>query len=76
MVRRHAGAFIPPATAARVGAAVAACVALGTVMPRFGRIATPAVATIVGLAYVTLLVLTGEVGRADLSMVRALRAKR
>src|ERR1019366_1042541 len=37
LVRSHAGAFVPAATAARVAVAVVACTALGFVMPCFGR---------------------------------------
>ncbi len=74
MVRAHAGAFVPLATAARVAAALVAFVALGFVMPRIGRLATPAVALIVGAAYSGLLVVLREVGPSDLTMLRALRS--
>jgi hypothetical protein len=37
---------------------------------------TPLVALLVGAAYVAFLIATGEIGRADLSTVRALVAKR
>ncbi len=76
LVRGHAGAFVPVATAARVAAALAAFVALGFVMPRVGRLATPAVALLLGAAYGGLLVLMREVGRGDLAMLRALRSSK
>jgi stage V sporulation protein B len=75
-VRAQAGAFVPAATAVRVGGAIAAFTALGFVMPRFGRIVTPGVAMVIALAYGIVLVVTGEVGRSDLAMVRALRRAR
>jgi stage V sporulation protein B len=74
-VRSHTGAFVPAATAVRVGLALAACTALGFVMPCFGRLATPAVALVIAVMYFALLAVTGEVGRSDLAMVRALRSK-
>jgi stage V sporulation protein B len=74
-VRSLTGAFVPVATAVRVGVALVAFTAIGFAMPCFGRIATPAVALVVAIAYFALLVVTGEVGRSDLAMVRALRSK-
>jgi stage V sporulation protein B len=75
LVRGHAGAFVPPATAVRVLVAVAACTALGFVMPCFGRLVTPVVALLIAGVYVALLVATREVGRADLAMLKSLRKK-
>jgi stage V sporulation protein B len=75
LVKSLAGAFVPVATAARVAGAVAACTALGFVMPCFGRLVTPVVALVVAGLYAALLVVTGEVGRADLAMVRSIRSK-
>ncbi len=75
IVRAHAGAFVPLGTAIRVGLALVACTAMGFVMPRFGRITTPAVALVVAAAYAAMLVITGEIGRADLALVRAVRSK-
>ena len=69
LVRSHAGAFVPATTAARVS------VALGFVMPCFGRLVTPAVALLVAGLYVGLLIATGEVGRADVAMLRSIRSK-
>ncbi len=71
LVRRRTGAFVPAATALRAGIGLAACVALGFVMPRFGVLVTPLVAAGVGLAYLGLLVVTGEIGKADLALVRS-----
>jgi stage V sporulation protein B len=76
IVRARSGAFVPAATIARVTFALGACVAVGLVMPRVGRLVTPLVAMVVGAGYLALLVVTGEVGRADVAMVRALAGKK
>jgi stage V sporulation protein B len=76
IVRARTGAFVPFATGVRVGIALAACTAAGFAMPCFGRLVTPVVALVVAGAYALLLVVTGEIGPADLAMVRAIRAKR
>jgi stage V sporulation protein B len=75
LVRARAGAFVPVATAVRVGLALAACTAIGFVMPCFGRLVTPVLALVIAAVYGLLLVVTGEIGRADLRMIRALRSK-
>jgi len=76
VVRRRAGAFVPPATVARVALALGACVGVGFVLPRVGRLVTPAVALVVAAGYVAVLLLTGEIGRDDLAMVKALGKKK
>ncbi|HEY8041574.1 MAG TPA: lipopolysaccharide biosynthesis protein [Polyangiaceae bacterium] len=76
IVRRTTGAFVPAATVVRVGLALAACVAVGFVTPRVGRLVTPLLAAGVGLAFLALLVVMREIGRADIAMVRSLRAKK
>jgi stage V sporulation protein B len=75
LVRRHAGAFVPPVTAIRVSLALAACYGLGFVVPRVPRVVVPGLALAVACVYVGVLVLTRELGRADLAMLRALRPK-
>jgi stage V sporulation protein B len=75
LVRRQAGAFVPPVTAVRVSVALAACYGLGFVVPHVPRIVVPGLALAVACAYVGALVLTGELGQADLAMLRALRPK-
>jgi stage V sporulation protein B len=70
LVRARTGSFVPLATAVRTGIALAACVALGFVTPRFGALLTPLVALAVAATYLGLLVVTGEIGKADLALVR------
>ena len=76
LVRARTGAFVPGATALRVAGALAACVALGFVTPRFGRFVTPLVAAVVAVAYLGLLVVTGEIGKADLATARGVLRRR
>jgi stage V sporulation protein B len=75
-VRAEAGAFIPIATVARVGVALAMGVAAGAYLPRFGRIATPLVGGAVALAYVGFLVATRELGASDARNIRAMLGRR
>jgi stage V sporulation protein B len=70
LVRARTGAFVPVATGVRVGIALAGCVALGLVMPRLGRLLTPVAAAAVGAAYVAVLVVLREIGRADVALVK------
>lgn len=75
--RRTAKAFVPPLTAIRVGACIAAATALGLYLPRFGKLATLVVAPLIAGAYVVTLVVTGEIGKSDLAMVMSIvRPKR
>jgi hypothetical protein len=76
LVRARTGAFVPAATAVRTGLALAACLGLGLVMPHVGRLVAPLLAFAVGAAYVAFLVVTREIGAADLAIVRALASKR
>jgi stage V sporulation protein B len=67
--RQVAGAFIPFKTALRVGACVAGASALGLYLPVFGKIMTLLVASMIALTYVVALVVMGELGKSDLSLV-------
>jgi stage V sporulation protein B len=70
LVRARTGAFVPALTALRVGAALCACLALGIVTPRVGRLVTPVVAAVVAAGVVAALVLLREIGKSDLAMLR------
>jgi stage V sporulation protein B len=76
LVRTRTGAFVPAATALRVGIGLFACLCAGLVLHRTSRLLTPVVALLVGAAYVALLVLTREIGAADLAMIRTLIGRR
>ncbi len=75
-VEKIAGAFVPWRTALRVGLCIAAAYALGGVMPMFSKLLTPVVAAGVGLLYIAVLVLTGELGKDDLALVVSIAARR
>jgi hypothetical protein len=70
VVKRAAGAVVSPVTLVRVLAALAAAVAVGRLLPAPGKIMTLAYAAIVVFTYLAILIATGEIGRADLAMVR------
>jgi stage V sporulation protein B len=76
LVQVRTGTFVPAVTVLRVGIAVLACFGAGFVMPRVGRLETPAVALLAGAGYIALLVLTREIGGQDLAMVRTLVGRR
>jgi stage V sporulation protein B len=76
VLRREAGGFVNPWTLARVLAAAALAIALGTRLPWLGRPVAIAEAALVALVYLALLALTGEVGKADLAVVKAVARRR
>lgn len=76
IVRRHARAFVPWQTALRVGGCVVGAFALGAVMPTFSKLLTPIVAAGIVVAYFAALVVTRELGKADLSLVLSIAARR
>jgi stage V sporulation protein B len=76
LVRAVVGAFVPGKTALRVGLALAVCVAIGLLSPRFGRLVTPIVAAVIAGLYLAVLVVLRELGKSDLSMIKALRGGR
>ena len=71
LVRRLTGAFGPAATFLRVGGVLALGTFVGTRLPVFGKLLTPVMAALVVVAYLVLLVVTGELGKDDLALVRA-----
>jgi stage V sporulation protein B len=76
IVQRRTGAFVPAGTAARVVGALAACVVVGLAMPRLPRLAAPVVALVAAAGYLAILVVTRELGPADLATLRALGSRR
>jgi hypothetical protein len=56
--------------------AIGVCLGLGLAIPRVGRLATPLLASAIGALYVGILVATRELRAVDLSMLRAIGAKR
>jgi stage V sporulation protein B len=82
-LRAVAGGFVSPLTLARVLAALAACVLVGSRMPALGGVSKPVEAILValeGLAVIgvglLVLIVLGEVGREDWGRVRVVVGKR
>jgi hypothetical protein len=69
MLVRHLGAFVPMLTVVRVVAAAAAAIAVGRFLPMDAPLMALAETGVVGVVFLTVLVATGELGRADLGMV-------
>ena len=76
LVQSLTKAFVPWKTVVRVGLTVVGCVALGFVMPHVGRLLVPVAAAVVGGGYVVVLLLTRELGRSDLAMLRGLGGRK
>jgi stage V sporulation protein B len=76
LVRRAAGAFVAPLVLARVGVALGLATLVGTRLPWLGRVPFLAEAALVALVYLGSLVVTGELGRADLAVVQRTLARR
>ncbi len=69
VVRSVAGAFVPLATAVRVGLAVAGAWAFGWLVPiRLGKLVTPLAAMVFAFAYLVALVVMRELKREDLAL--------
>lgn len=76
VLRRTAGAFAPLSTLLRVVIGVGACVALGTQLPKFGRVLAPIAAGIVFALYLVVLIATRELRKADFDSIREMFQRR
>ena len=76
LLRRTANALVRPLSALRVGAAMAVAINVGRFLPPGSKLMTLIHAALVALIYVVLLLVTRELGRADLEMVKAVVARR
>jgi len=76
VARRSAGAFVPWKTALRVVFAIGVAAGVGLFMPALGRLVTLVVAPLLGAVYLMLLVVTGELGRADLQLALSIVRRR
>jgi stage V sporulation protein B len=75
LVYRAAGAIVAPLSAVRVIAAIAIAVTIGRFLPEGSKVFTVACMLIVGLCYLVLLVLSRELGRADLALFQRVLAR-
>lgn len=76
LLYRVANGFVRPLTVLRVAAAMAAVGFLGRFVPYLGKLMVPVFAAGVAAAYVVVLVLTGELGRADVGVLKAAFGRR
>jgi len=75
-LHRRLGAFLPVASVVRVVIAIAVAMGVGRIIPFRTPLMTLVEAAIVGLAFLATLVLTRELGKADLRAIVQVRAKR
>jgi len=75
-LRRAIGAFVPAASAVRVAIAAGVAIAVGRVLPLHGKLLALVAAAAIGVVFVAVLVATRELGRRDLEVIKAVRAKR
>ncbi len=75
-VYRRLGAFLPIASLVRIGAATAAALVVGRVLPLHGKLMTLVEAAAIGLTFLGVLVVTRELGKRDLESIKAVRRKR
>jgi len=75
-VYRAAGAVAPPLALVRVAIAVAVAASVGRTLPHAGKMMTPLYAALVGVIYISILLVTRELGGEDLATVRAVVSKR
>jgi hypothetical protein len=72
---RRFGTFIPALTLVRVAVAVAASFGVARLLPRSGPALTAGEAVVAGVVFLVVLIVTGELGRADLRAVLAVARK-
>jgi len=76
LMRKRLGAFLPILSLVRILIATGAALAVGRFLPLHGKLMTLAEAVVVGLTFLVVLVVTGELGKRDLDAIRAVRKKR
>ena len=76
LLRRSTGATMPLLTALRVIIAGAAAISLGRFWPTRGALGTMLESCVIGIFFLVVLVVTGELGRNDVSSVLALVNKK
>ncbi len=76
ILRRTAGALVSLATPLRVALAMGCAVGVGRYLPFFGRLTGPVLAVPMVVIYLATLIVTRELTRADLSMVRGVLGRK
>lgn len=76
LVKKTAGAVVSPLSLVRVILAMAIAIAVGRFLPAQSKPLTLVMAAVVALVYVTLLLVTRELGKEDLATVRTVLSRR
>jgi stage V sporulation protein B len=76
LVVRVAGALVSPLTVVRVVIALLVAGGAPTLLGHTGKLATLGLSAVIGLVYLVVLVVTGELGKADLGLIRRVLGKR
>jgi stage V sporulation protein B len=76
VLHRQFGAFLPLASVVRIAVATGAALAVGRALPLHGKLMTLVEAAAVGATFLTVLVITRELGKRDLEAIKAVRRKR
>ena len=76
LVKRTAGAVVPPLSVVRVVLAMGVAIAIGRALPYQGKVFTLVYAAGLGVVYLGLLVVTRELGKADVENIRAVVSRR
>jgi stage V sporulation protein B len=76
LVKRSAGAVVSLSSALRVAGATAVAILVARQLPVHGKVATIALSAVVAAIYVMVLLVTRELGKADLAAVRAVISRR
>ncbi len=75
-LRHHFGVFVPALTAGRVVLATAVAIGVCHYVPKHGFVMAIAGALVAAVAYLGTLVVTGELGRADLARITSVARRR
>ena len=76
LVKRTAGAIVPPLSLVRVVGAMAIAIAVARALPYGGKIATIGFSAVIGLLYLVLLIVSRELGKADLVTLKTVVTRR
>jgi stage V sporulation protein B len=76
LVKRAAGAVVPPITPLRVLLALGIAIAVARFLPVRGPLVTIGASAVIALVYVVVLIATGELGRRDIENVRTVLSRR
>lgn len=76
LVKRTTGGVVAPLTLVRVGGAMTLAILLGRFLPEAGKLMTLVYSAVVALTYLTLLLVTRELGATDLANLKAVVSKK